>query len=65
MNREFLDLYNRTLGFLFFLRDHARVFAEEYPGIAERLGGLLEGQGAPYDCWFVGARRFPGRSRPT
>jgi type VI secretion system protein ImpG len=44
VNREFLDLYNRELGFL---RDHAREFAEEYPGIAERLGGLLEGQGDP------------------
>lgn len=44
MNREFLDLYNRELGFL---REHAREFAEEYPGIAERLGGLVEGQGDP------------------
>ncbi len=44
MNREFLDLYNRELGFL---REHARDFAEEYPGIAERLGGLLDGQGDP------------------
>ncbi|MCJ2012725.1 type VI secretion system baseplate subunit TssF [Methylobacterium sp. J-076] len=44
MNREFLDLYNRELGFL---RDHAREFAEEYPGIAERLGGLVENQGDP------------------
>ena len=44
MNREFLDLYNRELGFL---REHAREFAEEYPGIAERLGGLLDGQTDP------------------
>lgn len=44
MNREFLDLYNRELGVL---REHAREFAEEYPGIAERLGGLVEGQTDP------------------
>ncbi|QGM47278.1 type VI secretion system baseplate subunit TssF [Methylocystis heyeri] len=37
MNREFLDLYNRELDLLY---DHAREFAEEYPGIAGRLGGL-------------------------
>ena len=39
MNREFLDLYNRELNLLY---EQAREFAEEYPGIAERLGGLLE-----------------------
>lgn len=39
MNREFLDLYNRELQLL---NEQAREFAEEYPGIAERLGGLLE-----------------------
>lgn len=44
MNREFLDLYNRELGHL---REHATEFAEEYPGIAERLGGLVEGQTDP------------------
>jgi type VI secretion system protein ImpG len=44
VNREFLDLYNRELGFL---REHAREFADEYPGIAERLGGLLEGHTDP------------------
>jgi type VI secretion system protein ImpG len=38
MNREFLDLYNTELQLL---NEHARQFAEEYPGIAERLGGLL------------------------
>jgi type VI secretion system protein ImpG len=37
MNREFLDLYNRELDLLY---EHAREFAEEYPGIAGRLGGL-------------------------
>ena len=38
MNREFLDLYNRELQLL---NEQAREFAEEYPGIAERLGGLV------------------------
>jgi type VI secretion system protein ImpG len=39
MNREFLDLYNQELQLL---NEQAREFAEEYPGIAERLGGILE-----------------------
>ena len=39
MNQEFLDLYNTELQLL---NEHARQFAEEYPGIAERLGGILE-----------------------
>src|ERR1700681_774226 len=39
MNREFLDLYNRELRLL---NEQAREFADEYPGIAERLGGILE-----------------------
>ena len=39
MNLEFLDLYNTELRLL---NEHARQFAEEYPGIAERLGGILE-----------------------
>jgi type VI secretion system protein ImpG len=38
MNREFLDLYNRELQLLY---EQAHEFAEEYPGIAERLGGLV------------------------
>src|SRR5262249_29320885 len=38
MHREFLDLYNRELQLLY---EQAREFAGEYPGIAERLGGLL------------------------
>lgn len=38
MNREFLDLYNRELALL---KEHAGEFAEEFPGVAERLGGLL------------------------
>ena len=39
MNREFLDLYNVELQLL---NEQARQFAEEYPGVAERLGGLLD-----------------------
>jgi type VI secretion system protein ImpG len=38
MDREFLDLYNREL---LLLNEQAREFAEEFPGIAERLGGLV------------------------
>ena len=38
MNREFLDLYNQELQLLY---EQAHEFAEEYPGIAERLGGLI------------------------
>ncbi|MBS0530632.1 MAG: type VI secretion system baseplate subunit TssF [Proteobacteria bacterium] len=38
MDRQFLDLYNRELAVLL---EQAGDFAEEYPGIAERLGGLV------------------------
>jgi type VI secretion system protein ImpG len=38
MHREFLDLYNRELQLL---HEQAGDFAAEYPGIAERLGGLV------------------------
>lgn len=44
MNREFLDYYNRELKVL---REQAREFAEQYPGIAERLGGLVEERSDP------------------
>src|SRR5271168_1612880 len=39
MNREFLKFYNQELAIL---REQAAEFAEEYPGVAERLGGLLD-----------------------
>src|SRR5258708_15253824 len=39
MNREFLDIYNSELQLL---NEHARQFAEEYAGIAERMSGILE-----------------------
>jgi type VI secretion system protein ImpG len=38
VNREFLDFYNRELTVL---REQAGEFAAEYPGVAERLGGLV------------------------
>lgn len=44
MNQEFLDLYNRELGVL---REQAVEFADAFPGIAERLGGLLDERADP------------------
>ncbi|WP_034996113.1 type VI secretion system baseplate subunit TssF [Beijerinckia mobilis] len=44
MNREFLDLYNRELGLFY---EHAAEFAEEYPDIAKRLGGLQRDRADP------------------
>lgn len=37
MNRAFLELYNRELQLLY---ERSKQFAEEFPGVAERLGGL-------------------------
>lgn len=39
MNREFMELYNRELSLFY---EHAEEFAEEYPGVAERLGSMLK-----------------------
>ncbi len=39
MNRDFLDLYQLELKQLY---EKSRQFAEEYPGVARRLGGLIE-----------------------
>jgi type VI secretion system protein ImpG len=44
MNREFLEFYNRELSLL---REQAGEFAEEYPGVAERLGGLVAERADP------------------
>ncbi|MDN3719128.1 type VI secretion system baseplate subunit TssF [Roseibium salinum] len=44
MNREFLDLYNQELTYL---REQGAAFADAYPGVAERLGGLLEDRSDP------------------
>src|SRR6201999_4888 len=48
MNREFLWFYNQELAIL---REQAAEFAEDYPGIAERLGGLV---GATADPMITG-----------
>ncbi|HXW72960.1 MAG TPA: type VI secretion system baseplate subunit TssF [Methylocella sp.] len=39
MDQEFLDHYNRELKLLY---EHVAEFAQQYPGVAERLGGLIE-----------------------
>ncbi len=39
MKKDFLDAYNRELAILY---ERSKEFAEDYPGIAERLGGLTE-----------------------
>lgn len=39
MNREFMELYNRELSLFY---EHANEFAEEYPGVAERLGAMTQ-----------------------
>ncbi len=44
MHKEFLELYNRELALLY---EHAKEFSEEYPGIAERLGGLARERADP------------------
>src|ERR1700677_2144719 len=44
MNREFLRFYNQELAIL---REQAAEFAEDYPGIAERLGGLVTDRADP------------------
>jgi type VI secretion system protein ImpG len=59
MNREFLEHYDRELKILY---ERSKEFAEEYPGVAERLGGLLEEQMDPgiagllEGCAFMAAR---------
>lgn len=48
MDREFLEQYDQELRIL---REHGRAFAEEYPGIADRLGNLIED---PSDPMMIG-----------
>ena len=60
MNREFLDLYNRELQLL---SEQAREFAEEYPGIAERLGGIVEDRTDPMVARAAGGRGLPRGAR--
>jgi type VI secretion system protein ImpG len=44
MHRELLELYNRELALLY---EYGQEFAEEYPGVAGRLGGLLRDRTDP------------------
>src|ERR1700687_2059196 len=44
MERQVLDLYKRELSLLY---EQAGDFAEQYPGIAERLGGLIRERADP------------------
>jgi len=44
MHREFVDLYNRELALFY---EHAQEFAQEYPGIADRLGGMTRDHSDP------------------
>ena len=44
MHREFVDLYNRELALFY---EHAQEFAQEYPGIADRLGGMTQERSDP------------------
>jgi len=59
MNREFLEFYNRELELLY---ERAGEFAEEFPGVAERLGGLTRESldpgiaGLLEGCAFLAAR---------
>ena len=62
MNREFLDLYNRELKLL---NEQAREFAEEYPGIAERLGGIARGSRRSDDRRPARRRGISRRSGPA
>ena len=41
MNREFLEFYDNELKMLY---ERGKEFAEEYPSVAGRLGGLIEDQ---------------------
>ena len=62
MNREFLKFYNQELAIL---REQAAEFAEEYPGIAERLGGLARRQPRSDDRRPARGRGVSGRARPA
>jgi type VI secretion system protein ImpG len=44
MHREFVDLYNRELALFY---EQAQEFAQEYPGIADRLGGMSRDRSDP------------------
>ncbi|WP_159731257.1 type VI secretion system baseplate subunit TssF [Methylosinus sp. Ce-a6] len=55
MNREFLDLYNRELDLFY---EHAAEFAEEYPEIAKRLGGLIRDRADPMAAGLLEGAAF-------
>lgn len=55
MNREFLELYNRELGLFY---EQAEAFAEEYPGVAERLGEFSQDAPDPMIAALMEAAAF-------
>ncbi len=62
MDREFLRFYNQELAIL---REQAAEFADDYPGIAERLGGLVGDAADPMISGPSRGRRVPGSPRPA
>jgi len=55
MDREFIDLYNRELSLFY---EHAQEFADEYPDIAQRLGGLLRDRADPMAAGLLEGAAF-------
>lgn len=55
MHREFVDLYNRELALFY---EHAEQFAQEYPGIADRLGGMTRDRSDPMFSALVQGTAF-------
>ena len=55
MNREFLELYNRELKLF---KESAAEFAEEFPGVAERLGGLTTDHMDPMIAGLFGGAAY-------
>src|SRR4051794_22267521 len=55
MNREFLDLYDRELQLL---EQSGKEFAEEYPGVADRLGGLTRERMDPMIAGLIQGAAF-------
>ena len=55
MHREFVELYNRELALFY---EHAKEFAEEYPGIADRLGGLTRERSDPMFAGLIQGAAF-------
>ena len=62
MNRAFLELYNRELQLLY---ERSKQFAEEFPGVAERLGGLTERNDGPRPRQRAAGQRLHGGARPA